>query len=156
MNYNDGEVIIRPTIKEDIAELKDNLRVQDLKEMELMGVESIENALLFGFESPESECFTVEYKGKIAAMFGVVPSDGDDETATLWMLSSAEVRKFPKRFLKLAKEYVSGLRKQYESLWNFVHPSNTLSLKLLELLKAEFRWGFNSPKTDEPFILFLI
>jgi hypothetical protein len=156
MNYSDGELEVRKTIRSDIDALKDNLREQDFNEMKLMGIESIENALLFGFESPESECFTVVYQGKISAMFGVVPSENDDETATIWMLSSNEVRKFPKRFLKLAKEYIDGLRKQYETLWNFVHPSNTLSLKLLEILRAEFRWGFNSPKTDEPFILFLI
>ena len=155
MNYNDGELIIRETIREDIDELKDNLRDQDKAEMEFMGVESIENALLFGFETPESECYTVVFKGKVAAMFGVAPVE-TDETATIWMLSTNEVRKFPKRFLKIAKEYVQESMKKYETLWNYIHPSNTLSLKLLEILKAEFRWGFDNPKTGEPFILFLI
>ena len=65
-----------------------------------------------------------------------------------------------KETIKLAKEYVSEFKKQYDSLFNLIHPSNTLSMKLVEILKAEFRWGengeFNSPITEEPFILFLI
>lgn len=155
MNYDDGELKVRPSVREDIDALKDELRDQDRIEMQLMGVESIENALLFGFETPESECFTVEYQGKVTAMFGAVPVETDN-TATIWMLSTKDVRNFPKRFLKLAKVYVKGLTEKYESLWNFIHPSNKLSLKLVEILGAEFRWGFNSPKTDEQFMLFLI
>lgn len=159
-DFYDGEVRIRKSDRSDIDILKDNLREQDKKELELMGVDSIENSLLFGYESPESVCFTVEFKDKVVAMFGCVPIEGDKKVATLWMLSSDEVRKFPKRFLKLAKEYVDGFKKEYETLFNLIHPSNTMSMKLVEILKAEFRWGnngeFNSSKTDEPFILFLI
>jgi hypothetical protein len=161
--FFDGEVEIRQSKKSDVDYLKDNLREQDIEELALMGIQSkeeVNNSILFGFESPESTCYTMEFKGNIVAMFGVVPNDEDETSATLWMLSTNEVRKFPKRFLKLAKRYVEGFKSEYDTLWNFIHPSNKLSLKLVELLGAQFRWSekgeFNSPKTGEPFFLFLI
>jgi hypothetical protein len=154
INYNDGIVEIRASIREDVDYLKDNLRDEDLEEMRLMGVETIENSLLFGFESPESHCYTVIHKGNIAAMFGVVPAG--DGSATLWMLSTSEVKKFKHKFMKLTKKYVNYFKAEYETLFNLIHPSNTMSMKLVEILKAEFRWGYNSPATGEPFILFLI
>lgn len=159
VTYDDGQVKIRASVRSDIDYLKDNLRDEDQKEMELMGVDSVENALLFGFETPKSACYTVEYQDKIIAMFGVVPLPEDND-ATLWMLSTSGVKKCKKKFLKLAKQYVELFKKEYDTLFNLIHPSNKLSMKLVEILKAEFRWGengeFNSPKTDEPFILFLI
>jgi hypothetical protein len=154
--YNDGEVEVRVSIRSDIDYLKNNLRDQDLEEMRLMGIDSPENALLYGFELPESVCYTLLYKGKISAMFGVVQSEEDEDSGNIWLLSTDEIKKFKKKFLKLAKLYVGDFKKEYATLFNLIHPSNTMSMKLVEILKAEFRWGFNSPKTDEPFVLFLI
>lgn len=161
--YSDSEINIRPSIPSDVDYMKENLREQDKEELALMGTktpEEIENALRFGLEYPESTCYTLEYQNKIVAMFGVVPNDEDHSSATYWMLSTSDVRKFPKRFLKLAKQYTEYFKAEFDTLWNFIHPSNKLSLKLVEMLKAEFRWSdkgeFNSPKTQEPFFLFLI
>lgn len=155
INHYDGEVRIRKSVREDVFILKDILRDQDLEEMRLMGIESVENAILFGYETPESTCYTVEFKDKVVAMFGCVPVEGDT-AATLWFLSSNEVKNFKKRFLKLVVSYVEEFKKEYTTLFNLIHPSNTMSMKLVSILKAELRWGHVSPKTEEPFILFLI
>lgn len=155
INFDDGEVKLRKSVREDVGLLKDILRAEDLEEMRLMGIESVENAILFGYESPESICYTVEFKGKVVAMFGCVPFEGRS-VATLWFLSSDDIKKFKKKFLKLVVRYVDEFKKEYETLLNYIHPSNKLSMKLVSILNADLRWGHVSPKTDEPFILFLI
>lgn len=155
-NYFDGEVRIRKSEREDINYLKDNLREEDVQELKHMGVTDIEAALVFGFEAPESACYTVEFKDKIVMMFGTVPHEEDKESATLWMLSTGEVKKFRKKFLKLTREYVEMFRMKYSTLLNLIHPSNKLSMKLVSMLRAELRMGFESPNTGEQFVLFLI
>lgn len=154
-NYDDGEIKIRASVKDDVSQLKDNLRTADLLEMKLMGTESVEQTLMYGLEAPKSICYTVEFHGKIVAMFGCVPIEYEN-VATIWMLSSEDVQRFKSKFLKLAKQYVARFKEEHKTLFNLIHPTNKLSMKLVTLLKAELRPGFFSPKTKEPFILFLI
>lgn len=156
VNFDDGEIRIRPSKREDVDYLKDNLRDEDLQELKYMGVEDIEAALAFGLEAPESTCYTLEFKDKIVLMFGVVSHGDPEKSATLWMLSTDEVKKFRKKFLKLARQYVGMFKKEYNTLLNLIHPSNKLSMKLVSMLRAEFRWGLESPNTGEALVLFLI
>lgn len=157
VDHFDGEVRIRKSVIGDVKYLAENLREADREELKLVGVECAEKAILYGFEAPESICYTLEFKDKVVAMFGCVPMLGDaNKAATLWMLSTNEVRKFPKRFMRLAKVYVEMFMGEYETLMNVIHPSNTLSMKLVKNLNAQFKNGFHSPVTNEQLIMFLI
>ena len=158
VNHFDGEVRIRKSLREDATYLSQNLRDEDQQELKLMGIIETEKTILFGFEAPESICYTMEYKDKIVAMFGCVPVSDEDEfkAATLWMLSTDGVKLFPRRFVRLAHRYVKMFMEEFDTLMNFIHPANTLSMKLVRGLKAEFKEGFRSPVTGESFVLFLI
>ena len=158
VEHYDGEVRIRKSLREDVKYLSENLRDEDLEELRLMGTTCIESSISHGFEAPESICYTMEFKDKIVAMFGCVPVVDQEEfkVATLWMLSTNGVKLFPKRFVRLARRYVKMFMGEYDTLMNYIHSSNTLSMKLVKGLRAELREGFHSPATNEPFILFLI
>lgn len=156
--YKDHNLEIRKSIRSDVDYLKENLRPADIEELRLMGItgHKIGETILSGFESPESTCYTVEFEGRVVLMFGIVPVNDDKASAVLWMLSTDEVRKFKKRFFKLAIDYVEMFKKDYGVLFNLIHPSNKLSLKLVEKLNAVIEEGYKNPSTGEPFFLFLI
>jgi hypothetical protein len=151
--YQDDEILIRATKIEDLKELKNNLRKEDLIELKNFGHQCIDCLLFDSYEVSKGDCYSVFYKGKIAMIYGV-KCEGD--IGRVWLLSTDEVKRFSKKFLRLAFVIVDRYLEEYEALYNFIHPSNKMSVKLVKRLGAKFIDGFRAQKTCEPILKFSI
>ena len=69
--------------------------------------------------------------------FGVAPITGTN-IGSAWLLGTRRLPKIKKFFLKNSKEKVSDLLDGFDYLTNFVMRTNTLSIRWLEWLGAEF------------------
>lgn len=79
---------IRPTVFWDLIELGDAMREEDRAEVFHSSKSTPFNALYRGF-TISSECSTIEWQGRVVAIFGVVGTKG--EAGSPWMLGSDDL-----------------------------------------------------------------
>lgn len=127
----DNKFIIVPSVAEDILELKDNLRKDDVRECDACG-HTPEEALSAGYVW--SKCYSVKMKGNTEAMFGVVSAELADQpkTGVVWFLGSNEVFKFPVSLVKLGKAYVNEWLEEFDILMNLVDERNKKHIEWLK------------------------
>ena len=75
----------------------------------------------------------------IAFGCGIAPT----EEAYIWMLGTNDVFKYKKIFVKYCKRWVNKLASKYETVTNYVHVDNKLSIRWLKWCGAVF-----SPKLN--------
>lgn len=115
----------------DCAELAVTMREEDKQEIWHFARSSPLDALKNGY-SLSRRCFTIEWNGKVVAMFGVVGEIG--QIGVPWMLASDELPKIRKSFLKEAKKYLEIVFKDYPVLANYAWAKNTVHLNWLKWL----------------------
>lgn len=123
------ETIRKPT-KDDVEYLINNIRQEDIEEIEAASDISVREAL----ESTPNlldNSSTWEVNGKLVCMFGITPCE-DDKMGVIWMLATEEFHKYSKLFAVKSKKVILGLVEKYEYVFNFVYGKNTKSIKWLE------------------------
>jgi hypothetical protein len=125
---------VRPTVVEDIQYVADNMRVEDVREVEATGFSPID-ALNLGFNRSDICLTMVGKEGTPAGLLGVAPSPMK-YCGLIWLLGTPGIVSNTHAFLKHSKPVLTQLydHTQYELLYNFTHSANKLHHRWLKWL----------------------
>jgi len=120
----------------DAVDLYEDLREEDM--LEILGLMSHpRDAIIFSYAT-SSKCYSVKDEmNNLYCSFGVAHIKGTN-IGSAWLLGTRRLPKIKKFFLKHSKEKVEELLNGFDYLTNFVMRTNTLSIRWLEWLGAEF------------------
>lgn len=125
--------IIRKPTQADVEYLIENVRPEDIEEVEAFDGSTVAETL---HDTPDllenSEVWEVD--GKIVCMFGVTPVKEFQGVGVIWMLATAEFDKHAMVFAVNCKKVVKKMIKGYEFVFNYVHTKNTKSVEWLKWL----------------------
>lgn len=130
-----NKVIIVPSVAEDVFELKDNLRAEDVAECQACGHTPLE-ALLQGYVW--SECYSAKVYGKTEAMFGVSSYKQPEGYGVVWYLGSDESFRHPVTLVKGGREFVSKWLEKFNVLYNTVDARNLRHIAWLKRIGFTF------------------
>ncbi len=135
-----AELIVRPATGQDVRDMAPRLRIADKAEIVASTGEPALLALGRGFASSE-KCWTVEWRGRPAAMFGCVPiiEDGSrPRVGSIWLLGTDDINLFGYRFLHESQKWVEIVTKGYDLVGNIVDARNLKHIKWLKWLGFKF------------------
>lgn len=124
------KTLIHPASYLDAKYVADNLQEEDRQEIEGLGMDPHSAVPLSVLGSDIAVTFW-NPDGMICGVAGV--SRTDAQCGAIWMVTTPDVRRYPKLFYKEAKAWVNNI-KGYDMLHNIADPRNTMHLKLLHLL----------------------
>jgi hypothetical protein len=153
--YDDGEVMIRTTVPEDVEQMKDRLREFDVNEIWASDAHTPAEALRHGIKL-SAICHTALYKGRPVAMFGVCPCALIGDKAVIWMLGTDEIDQIKKRFMRLSRSAVRFFLSVYPHLENWVDARYLKTIKWLTWLGAEFEAPAPHGPQGMPFLKFTL
>ena len=120
----------------DAADLYEDLREEDM--LEILGLMNHPRDAVYMSYHTSSKCYSVKDEwNNLYCSFGVSPIKGSN-IGSAWLLGTRRLPQIKKFFLKHSKERMLGLLDGFDYLTNFVMRSNTLSMRWLEWLGAEF------------------
>ena len=121
----------RPATVGDAVRVANNLRPEDLQELEGLGHDRL--AIPFSVLASDVAVAFFSKEGVLAGVAGIVP-DPDPGVGIIWMLCTPEVQKEPINFVKQAKQWLADEQRNYRLLWNLADARNHLHHKLLKML----------------------
>jgi hypothetical protein len=133
--YEMDHVMIRTAVASDIPRIALDMRLSDRIEVYRSHGHSPGEALLYSFNaSPIS--YTVVFKGKPVAMFGLQPAVGGQ--ASIWLLGGTGLSQMWFSFLRLSRLIIGSFLENYPVLFNFVDASNASTIRWLKWCGAKF------------------
>ena len=132
------ENYVRPAILADAIQLAPKMRIADREEIRASNGSSPLEALVIPFTYKEGRSYTIIGTAKegVIGMFGVAPTK-DPEYGVAWLLSSENLFKHTKQFIKECPYWVSQMSEGYTYIYNWVDRRNWKSLKWLQFLGFE-------------------
>ena len=132
------ENYVRPAILADAIQLAPEMRIADREEIRASNGSSPLKALVVPFTYKKGRSYTIIGTAKegVIGMFGVAPTK-DPEYGIAWLLSSEDLFKHTKQFMKECPYWISQMGNGYEYLYNWVDRRNWKSLKWLQYLGFE-------------------
>jgi hypothetical protein len=127
------------------------MREEDVKEIWHSSRGTPLSALRAGFAWPL--CFTVEWQGRVVAMFGVGGTYGS--LGFPWMLASDDLVKIKKSFIRECRRHVAEMQTFYPTLSNKVWAKNTAHIEWLKWLGFRFLEAKPHGPDGELFIQFV-
>jgi hypothetical protein len=97
----------------DAAEMAAHMRPEDVAEVWAEGRRTPYEALEMSLSLSGSQAWTVRHDGKILAMWGAAPIDLISGVAVVWLLTTDEVDRHPRSFMRATREAVRWLRDKY-------------------------------------------
>lgn len=128
---NQSKPFVRVAVIDDCAILASTLRQADRDEIAAASGNPPLAALVTGFYSGRT--YTVEWGGRVVAMFGVVPLFQEGHGAP-WMLASDDLEKIKRPFIKECRKYVQEMSQQFPILHNMVWSKNAVHITWLKWL----------------------
>lgn len=125
----------RPATLQDCIELSNTMREEDRKEIWHSSRSSPLNALIDGLQF-STKCWTVEWQGRVVAMFGISPQD--ELVGVPWMLASDDLKRIRKSFLKECRVYLKEMSKGFQLLTNSAWSQNDVHIQWLKWLGFKF------------------
>lgn len=116
---------------EDAIKLANNLRKEDLEELEALGGIAL-NSLLDGYFLSD-ECYSAFVDNHIIGMFGI-----NKETHSIWFLGSDLCLSVPREWIRTAGYYIRHFLEISPILTNTVSINNKLHIKWLRRMGAKF------------------
>lgn len=135
-----SEASVRKAVLQDALDLAPKIRKTDREEIRASDNQSPLEALVKPFTVDGSKIFSIIKDGKVIGMFGSSPC-AEPDYGVAWMLSSEDLFKHTKQFIKECPHWINEMGEGYKYLYNFVDKRNWKSLKWLQYLKFE-------PKTE--------
>ena len=128
-----SRIEVKPSQAEDVVYLGPRLRLADMAEIAAASGEQPTIALGRGFAN-SIPCYTGFYRGKPAAMFGVVPlrTDSYPKLGGIWLLGSDEIPLFSKSFMRYTRPWLDTLCQGYDMVMNQVDARNTRHVNWLK------------------------
>jgi hypothetical protein len=102
----------------DAAEMAPFMREEDAAEVLAEAGHTPYEALAYALALSGSQAWTVRVDKKIMAMWGVVPVDLLSGVGVPWLLTTYEVERHPKIFMRASREAVRWIRKRYNFAFN--------------------------------------
>ena len=135
-------IAIREARGSDVNDLAPRLRSDDLEEIRALSGRPALAVLGEAFVESE-KCFAVEYKGRVAALMGVVPSPHcqNPRLGVVWLLGSDDVAIFGYSMTKWARSWLRELIQGYDVLGNIVSESNVTHVRFLRRIGARIVAG---------------
>jgi len=132
------ENYVRPAILADAIQLAPKMRIADREEIRASNGSSPLEALVIPFTYKKSRSYTIigTVNEGVIGMFGVAPTK-DPEYGIAWLLSSEDLFKHTKQFIKECPYWVSQMSEGYTYIYNWVDRRNWKSLKWLQFLGFE-------------------
>ena len=132
------ENYVRPAILADAIQLAPKMRIADREEIRASNGSSPLEALVIPFTYKKSRSYTIIGTAKegVIGMFGVAPTK-DPEYGIAWLLSSEDLFKHTKQFMKECPYWISQMGNGYEYLYNWIDRRNWKSMKWLQFLGFE-------------------
>ena len=132
------ENYVRPAILADALQLAPKMRKADREEiLASHGKTPLESLVVpFTYEKARSYTIIGTAKEGVIGMFGVAPTK-DPEYGIAWLLSSEDLFKHTKQFIKECPYWVSQMSEGYTYIYNWVDRRNWKSLKWLQYLGFE-------------------
>jgi len=132
------ENYVRPAILADALQLAPKVRIADREEIRASDGKSPLEALVIPFTYKEGRNYTIigAVNEGVIGMFGVAPTN-DPEYGVAWLLSSENLFKHTKQFIKECPYWVSQMSEGYTYIYNWVDRRNWKSLKWLQFLGFE-------------------
>jgi hypothetical protein len=124
---------VRKAVLSDCEELSKTMRQEDVQEIWHSSRTAPLEALRDGFAWPL--CFTVEWRGRVVAMFGVGGERG--KFGFPWMLASDDLVKIKRPFIRECRKHVDEMHKEYPVLCNMAWARNTVHVEWLKWLGFE-------------------
>lgn len=143
----DNNLIFVPSKAEDVYELTNKLRAEDVMECQAAGHTPAE-ALMNGYTYSEI-CLTAKVKGKAEAMFGVCSVNQPKGFGVVWYLGSNESFNYPISLVKKGRKYVKEWLKKYTVLFNCVDKRNVRHIEWLKRLGFTFTQPITMPSGYE-------
>lgn len=140
----ENKVIVRAATGYDVEALTNNLRKEDIEEIEALGSTPYE-ALGEGYVF-STECYALVLEGETIGLFGVSTYQMPEGYASIWFLGSERTKEIPYEWLIVGKEYINKFLKEYGILTNFVYEKNRLHIKWLKRMGANFEAPINGFK----------
>lgn len=142
--------IVRATIQH-VHELKDKLRVHDVRECELLG-SNPKTALMLALTTDIATYAALDGDGKVFAMFGSGPLEGP--SGYIWMLGADDVLTHKRQFIRASRAWVDHLSQPYAFTTNVVLKENKVAVRWLRFCGAKFVREVTI--SDNPFYEFII
>jgi hypothetical protein len=128
---------IIPATVEHVEELASRIRRADLDELRAACDMEPVDALLMSF-ALSTEVFTWMHGDTVAAVFGVAPDANHAGCGCPWMIGTDLIKKHRGFFLKYSRAFIAHFNERFPLLENYVHPTNTLSIRWLEWCGFQF------------------
>lgn len=138
--HADPELTVRLATAEDVRDLAPRLRIADKAEICASTGERPVVALARGF-ADSTPCYTAEFRGRPAAMFGAVPMFIEDSPArfgAVWLLGSDDIPLFRRRFLRHSRAWLSRVEAGFDVVGNVVDARNISHIRWLRWLGFRF------------------
>ena len=133
---------VRQAVLKDVLELAPKIRKSDREEIRASNNSTPLKALVEAFTIENNRIYSIvkTEDNSVIGMFGSAPSVEPDY-GVAWMLSSEDLFKHTKQFIKECPHWINEMGMGYKYLYNFVDKRNWKALKWLQYLKFE-------PKTE--------
>jgi hypothetical protein len=132
-----SDLSVRKSVGADVVALAPILREDDLKEIADMSGRDPLQCLAEAYVESE-KCYTVTYKGEVAAMMGVVrsPHTADPALGVVWLLGSDKVALFGFSFTRWARAWLLELIDGFDVVGNLVSEDNVMHVRFLKRIGA--------------------
>tara|TARA_B100000686_G_scaffold27460_1_gene27020 strand:+ start:1198 stop:1686 length:489 start_codon:yes stop_codon:yes gene_type:complete len=136
-NINDPSILAKKMRQADVKEIKASHNAKPLE------------ALMYPFTFKKHKTFSIigTKKEKVIGMFGVVPCYKNKKNGIAWLLSSNELLNHTKQFLKECPRWIEEMHIEYDTLYNYVHTENTISIRWLKFfgfkITKEMPYGYS-------------
>lgn len=127
---------IRPLQKGDVTELSITMRQEDRDEIMHSSGSSPLSALVTGV-SLSSSVHTIEWDGRVVAIFGVCGTPGH-EVGVPWMLGTDDIQRCRKSLLRGCRAVVDGYTKDFPYLTNACWSKNVVHIDWIKWLGFTF------------------
>jgi hypothetical protein len=125
------EKLIQPTTLSDIEYVATNLQEADRREIEGLGFTDMFLALSLSSSHSDPAITFWNNTNNICGIAGV--SRTDAHCGAIWMMTTPDVRAYPRQFLQEARKWVDQ-QTSFDVLHNIADPRNNMHMKLLHLL----------------------
>lgn len=146
---------VRQAVMQDSLKLAPNMRKAD--KIEIKDSDNVDplQALIYPFTSEGNLIYSIVDQEKVIGMFGSVPTN-DKDFGVVWMLSSEDLFKFQKRFIKESPYWIERISDNYKYVYNFVDERNVKSIRWLKYLGFKIEQKFNNyGYAKKPFLLMM-
>lgn len=148
---------VRRSVLADAHYLGERLRPADIQEIEATQLyKGPTDALIQGFLESK-DCWTITEPGKKfpLAMFGVMHEKPEMLYVPVWLLAREAITNYTTKFLRLSRECLNGLAKQYGAIGNYVDVRNEVHVRWLTWNGFEAYHTMMSPGGETLFKLYV-